>query len=121
MIGETYKFNYLKNCKIAEIVERIWIAKKSCRFYKRADALRCLWYKKKEADNHFEKLYFECIEESCTRKTYNYHYDVFVGYVGYDVELSNFGINHRFLSPTYVYTPVGRKAAISPRNLCALP
>lgn len=23
MIGETYKFNYLKNCKIAEVVEKI--------------------------------------------------------------------------------------------------
>ena len=23
MIGETYKFNYLKNCKIAEVVEKL--------------------------------------------------------------------------------------------------
>ena len=56
--------------------------------------------RKEEADNHFEKLYFECIEESCTGKNYNYHFDDFIGHVGYDVELSNFGINHRFLSPT---------------------
>lgn len=28
MIGETYKFNYLKNCKIAEIVEKILLDNK---------------------------------------------------------------------------------------------
>ena len=25
LIGETYRFNYLKNCKIAEVVEKVQI------------------------------------------------------------------------------------------------
>ena len=45
--------------------------------------------KNEESDNHFERLYLDCIENGEKNATYNIHFDDLVDYVRYFVTLEN--------------------------------